>query len=59
MNNFMGLCQVVGRLVSKVEDDEVKRGFILQPSPSVFAKNQLDSRKGCKQEDVFKVSDAD
>ena len=58
LSNFMGLCQVVGRLVIKQENDEIKRGFILQPSPSVFAKNQLDNRRGCKQEDVFKVGDA-
>lgn len=59
MNNFMGLCQVVGRLVAKKgEDDEIKRGFILQASPAVFAKNQLDNRRGCKQEDIFTVGDA-
>lgn len=58
MNNFMGLCQVVGRLVSKQEEDKTIRGFILQPSASVFAKNQLDNRKGCKQAEIFKVGDA-
>lgn len=59
INNFMGLCQVVGRLVAKQENDEVKRGYILQPSAGVFAKNQLDNRKGCKQEDIFKVGDSE
>jgi phage nucleotide-binding protein len=53
MNNFMGLCQVVGKLA--VNQKTEKRGFILSPSNSVFAKNQLDQRKFCLQEDVFKV----
>ena len=48
MNNFIGLCDVVGRLVvSKDEDGNEKRGFILEPTNSVFAKNRLDDRKGC------------
>lgn len=51
LNNFMGLCHVVGKLTVKQETGE--RGFILEPSDYVFAKNQLDSRKGCKQEDIF------
>lgn len=48
LNNFMGLCDVVARLVVKKDDDgnEV-RGFILQPSAGVYAKNRLDDRKGC------------
>lgn len=59
MNNFMGLCQVIGKLSIRQENDETIRGFILQPSNAIFAKNQLDNRKGCKQEDIFKVGDAD
>lgn len=48
LNNFLGLCDVVARLViSKDEDGNEKRGFILQPSASVYAKNRLDERKGC------------
>ena len=62
LNNFMGLCQVVGKLA--VSQKTGKRGFILQPSNSVFAKNQLDDREFALQEDIFKVgqetaSDAD
>jgi len=30
-----------------------ERGFQLMPTDSVFAKNQLDSRKGCLQADLF------
>ncbi len=48
LNNFMGLCDVVARLViSKDDDGNEKRGFILQPSASIYAKNRLDERKGC------------
>lgn len=53
LENLMGLCDVVGRLVYNAETG--KRGFFLQPSDEMFAKNQLDSRKGCLQEDIFKV----
>lgn len=53
LNNFMGLCQVVGKLA--INQRTKKRGFILQPSNSVFAKNQLDQRAFCLQEDIFKV----
>lgn len=53
LENLMGLCDVVGRLVYNPETE--KRGFFLQPSDEMFAKNQLDGRKGCLQEDIFKV----
>jgi len=53
LNNFMGLCQVVGKLA--VNQRTKKRGFILTPSNSTFAKNQLDQREFCLQEDIFKV----
>ncbi|HER6953591.1 TPA: AAA family ATPase, partial [Streptococcus pyogenes] len=52
LNNFLGLTDVVARLVKKTTDDgEEVRGFILQPSASVYAKNRLDDRKGCKVEE--------
>jgi len=48
LNNFIGLSDVVARLVvSKTEEGDVKRGFVLQPTNSIFAKNRLDDRKGC------------
>lgn len=53
LNNFMGLCQVVGKLA--INQRTKKRGFILQPSNSVFAKNQLDDRAFCLQEHIFMV----
>lgn len=54
LNNFLGLTDVVARLVKKTtEDGDEVRGFILQPSASVYAKNRLDDRKGCKVEELF------
>ena len=48
LNNFMGLCDVVARLVVTTDaDGNTKRGFVLQPTNSVYAKNRLDERKGC------------
>ncbi|EHW1479392.1 AAA family ATPase [Listeria monocytogenes] len=57
LTNAMGLCDVVARLI--YDSEEEKRWFILQPTNAVFAKNQIDSRKGCKQEDLFKIGDID
>ena len=54
-DNVAGLCQVVARLV--FNEKSGKRGFILTPSNNVFAKNQLDNREHCLQEDLFKVGD--
>lgn len=51
--NLMGICDVVARLVYNPETE--KRGYLLQPSNQVFSKNQLDDRKFCLQEDLFKV----
>lgn len=55
LNNFMGLCHVVGKLV--INSETQKRGFLLEPSDYLFAKNQLDNRKFALQEDIFKVGD--
>lgn len=50
VDNICGLCNVVGRLVV---NNEGKRGFIFTASNSIYAKNQLDDRKGCLQEDLI------
>jgi phage nucleotide-binding protein len=55
LTNVMGLCDVVGRIVYNPKSD--KRGFYLQPTNSVFAKNQLDNRKFCLQEELMNVGD--
>lgn len=55
-NNFMGLCDVIAKITSKEnKDGEVIKGFVLQPSESVMAKNRLDSRKGCLQKELFNI----
>lgn len=51
LNNVMGLCDVVARLVYNPKTDS--RGFYLQPTPSVYAKNQLDSRQFCLQGEIM------
>lgn len=56
-DNVAGLCQVVARLV--FNEKSGKRGFILTPSNNVFAKNQLDNREHCLQEELFEVGYAD
>jgi len=50
LNNVLGLCDVVGRLMINPEGE---RGYVLQGTNSIYAKNQLDNRKGCKQEEIF------
>lgn len=55
MNNVLGLCDVVGKLAI---NSEGQRGFILTASNSTFAKNQLDNRKGCLQNELILAGDA-
>lgn len=50
INNVLGLCDVVGRLMINAEGE---RGFVLEGTNSIYAKNQLDNRKGCKQNEIF------
>lgn len=46
----MGNCDVVGRLISK---EDGTRGVILAGDVGTYAKNRLDSRKGCKASELF------
>lgn len=50
MNNVLGLCDVVGRLLINSEGE---RGFVLSASNSTYAKNQIDDRKGCLQSELI------
>lgn len=50
MNNVLGLCDVVGRLLVNSEGE---RGFILSATNSTYAKNQMDDRKGCLQGELI------
>ena len=54
LNNFLGLADVVGRLVvTRDEEEKEKRGFILQPREDIYAKNRLDDRKGCTVDELI------
>jgi phage nucleotide-binding protein len=55
IENVMGLVNIVGRLV--ISEETGNRGFILQPSNSTFAKNQLSDAKYAKQEEIWKFED--
>ncbi|QHW36823.1 AAA family ATPase [Staphylococcus ursi] len=52
-DNIAGLCQVVAKL--KYNEKTETRGFYLQATNSIYAKNQLDSRKHCLQDELFNV----
>lgn len=51
-DNICGLCDVVGHLEITAEGD---RGIRLASSKNVYAKNQHDERKACKQNDLFNL----
>lgn len=44
VDNICGLCDVVAKILVKQDGT---RGFILEATQNIYAKNQLDSRKGC------------
>ncbi|EEM39694.1 Cry [Bacillus thuringiensis serovar sotto str. T04001] len=46
----MGIVHVVGQLVKKADGT---RGFVLEGNQSIFAKNHLDQRKGCVQQELL------
>ena len=48
VDNYCGLCDIVGKIMAKQDGT---RGIILEATQNVYAKNQLDSRKGCKVEE--------
>src|SRR5699024_10531224 len=57
LNNFLGLVDVAARLVvTKDENGNDKRGFILQTTQCVYAQNRLDDRKDCVIEELV-ISD--
>ena len=55
VNHVMGIIPVVGRLLTNAETGV--RGFVLRESNGTFAKNQLDNREHCLQDDLFKIGD--
>ncbi len=50
VDNVCGICDVVGKITI---NEEGKRGLILDATKSTFAKNQIDSRKGCLVEEFI------
>lgn len=48
VDNICGLCDVVGKIMAKQDGT---RGIVLEATQNIYAKNQLDSRKGCLAED--------
>lgn len=48
IDNICGLCDVVGKILAKTDGT---RGIILEAMQNIYAKNQIDSRKGCKVEE--------
>jgi phage nucleotide-binding protein len=52
MNNVLGLCDVVGRLMINSDGE---RGFVLSATNSTYAKNQIDDRKGCIQSELIPI----
>lgn len=55
LNNFLGLCDVVGRLIIKKDEEGNEiRGLVLKPTQGVYAKNRLDDRNGCLVNEFIK-----
>lgn len=51
VDNICGLCDVVGKILAKQDGT---RGIVLEATQSIYAKNQLDIRKGCLVEEFIK-----
>lgn len=54
VDNICGLCDVVAKILVKQDGT---RGFILEATQNIYAKNQMDSRKGCLIEDFITKED--
>lgn len=50
VDNICGLCDVVGRIMVKTDNTH---GILLEATANVYAKNQIDTRKGCLVEDFI------
>ena len=50
VDNICGLCDIVGKIMAKQDGT---RGIILEATQNVYAKNQIDSRKGCLVEEFI------
>lgn len=54
VDNICGLCDIVGKIVAKPDGT---RGIVLEATQNIYAKNQIDSRKGCLVEDFINGKD--
>lgn len=54
VDNICGLCDVVGKILINKEG---KHGILLEAQQSIYAKNQIDSRKACAVEDFVKFGE--
>lgn len=50
VDNICGLCDIVGKIVAKPDGT---RGIVLEATQNIYAKNQIDSRKGCLVEEFI------
>ena len=54
VDNICGLCDQVGWITINKEGEH---GILLEPTQNIYAKNQVDSRKGCKVEEFIVKED--
>lgn len=50
VDNICGLCDIVGKIVAKQDGT---RGIVLEATQNIYAKNQIDNRKGCLVEEFI------
>lgn len=53
VDNICGLCDVVGKILV---NNEGRHGMLLEATTNIYAKNQIDNRKGCLAEDFVKFN---
>lgn len=51
VDNICGLCDIVGKIIAKQDGT---RGIVLEATQNIYAKNQIDTRKGCLVEEFVK-----
>ena len=56
VDNICGLCDIVGWITINKDNEH---GILLEATQNVYAKNQVDTRKGCKVEEFIVKSKAD
>lgn len=54
VDNICGLCDVVGKIMVAKDGDNIRHGILLEAQQNIYAKNQIDTRKGCLVEEFVK-----